>query len=183
MAGTPEQMGINTPGLTHGNSKSSRPLLLLAEELATVPAMVPSFCQGKPHRAARTAVPAFILHPVVSGGAARLVTHRPAEHASSAITNEDPAVIPAGDMKDMVSPWGKPRHRHDHPCGSPVFCGCLCPAGVGVVCLGKQNRTEPKFTLSSQLSGSNLAVTSKSRDFKIYALADLFLCFVCSSNI
>lgn len=98
MAGTPEQMGINTPGLTHGNSKSSRPLLLLAEELATVPAMVPSFCQGKPHRAARTAVPAFILHPVVSGGAARLVTHRPAEHASSAITNEDPAVIPAGDM-------------------------------------------------------------------------------------
>lgn len=72
-------------------------ILLLAEELTAVPAMMPSFCERKPHRAARTAVTSFIFHPVVSGGAAWLVTHRPAENSASTVTNEDPTVIPAGD--------------------------------------------------------------------------------------
>lgn len=71
--------------------------LLLAEELAAAPAVVPSLCEGEPHRAARAAVPAFVLHPVVGSTAAWLVTHRPAEHAASAVPNQDPAVIPAGD--------------------------------------------------------------------------------------
>lgn len=35
---------------------------------------------------------------MVSSGAAWLVTHRPAENSASTVTNEDPTVIPAGDM-------------------------------------------------------------------------------------
>lgn len=67
---------------------------LLTEELPTVPAMVPSFCEGEAHGAARAAVATFILHPVVSSRAAGLVTHRPAEHAAPTVTNEDSAVVP-----------------------------------------------------------------------------------------
>lgn len=55
--------------------------------------MVPSFRERKPHGAARTAVPSFVLHPVVSGGTARLVTHRPAENPASTIAHEDPTVV------------------------------------------------------------------------------------------
>lgn len=83
--------------LTPRNSKSVHLILLLAEELAAVPAMVPSFRERKPYRAARAAVPSFILHPVVSSRTAWLVTHRPAEHSASTVTHEDPTVIPAGD--------------------------------------------------------------------------------------
>lgn len=78
--------------------------LLLAEELPTVPAVVPSFCERKAHRAAGAAVPAFVLHPVVCGGTAWLVTHGPAEHAASTVANQYPAVVPVGDIVETVSP-------------------------------------------------------------------------------
>lgn len=72
---------------------------LLTEELPTVPAMVPPLCEGEAYGASRAAVAAFILHPVVSGRTARLVTHRPAEHSASTVTHEDPAVIPVQNMR------------------------------------------------------------------------------------
>ena len=75
-------------------------ILLLAEELTAVPAMVPSFREREPHGAAWTAVPSFVLHPVVSGGAAGLVAHRPAEHPAPTVAHEDPAVVPAGDTAE-----------------------------------------------------------------------------------
>lgn len=78
-------------------SPQGREVLLLAEELAAAPAVVPPLCEGEPHRAARAAVPAFVLHPVVGSTAAWLVTHGPAEHTASAVPNQDPAVVPAGD--------------------------------------------------------------------------------------
>lgn len=98
---TPLVLQVVVTVLTHAHRRRDfqafdfrlKPTALLAEELAAVPAVVPSFCQRKPHRAARTAVPSFILHPVVSSRAARLVTHRPAEHAASTVPDEDPAVI------------------------------------------------------------------------------------------
>lgn len=77
---------------------------LLTEELPTVPAMVPSLCEGEAYRASRATVATFILHPVVSGGTARLVTHRPAEHSASTVTHEDPAVIP---VQNTRRPWSR----------------------------------------------------------------------------
>lgn len=101
---TPEQIRTYVLGiinvfqsLTHRNWRSLYLILLLAEELTAIPAVVPSFCERKPHWAARTAVTSFILHPVVSSRTAWLVTHRPAENSASTVSNEDPAVIPAGD--------------------------------------------------------------------------------------
>lgn len=72
---------------------------LLTEELPAVPTMVPSLCEGETYRASGAAVTTFILHPVVSGRTARLVTHGPAEHSASTVTHEDPAVIPAQNMR------------------------------------------------------------------------------------
>lgn len=81
--------------------------LLLAEELAAVPAVVPPFREREAHCAARAAVPTFVLHPVVSGTAARLVTHRPAEDSALTVPDQDPAVIPVGDKGGgWAGGWG-----------------------------------------------------------------------------
>lgn len=72
---------------------------LLTEELPAVPAVVPPLCEGEAHGAPGAAVTAFVLHPVVSGGTARLVTHRPAEHSASTVAHEDPAVIPVQNRR------------------------------------------------------------------------------------
>lgn len=148
--GTPEHswssvQGCNPHlrGRAHRNSKYWHLILLLAEELAAVPAMVPSLCQRKPHGAAGTAVSSFILHPVVSSRAAGLVTHRPAEHSASTVTNEDPAVIPAGDTtQPMESPWGRPPQSHtaeEHPVTQEILQVSVdACAGVGAVCVRRQ---------------------------------------------
>lgn len=49
--------------------------LLLAEELSTVPAVVPPLGEREAHGAAGAAVAALVLHPVVGRGPARLIAH------------------------------------------------------------------------------------------------------------
>lgn len=115
--------------------------------------MVPSFRERKPHGAARTAVPSFVLHPVVSGGTARLVTHRPAENPASTIAHEDPTVVPAGDTTQshrMEGPGPRPRHAAGELPVTPVPRGRVRWGG-GRACKGTKMGLSPnvRFRFSS----------------------------------
>lgn len=66
---------------------------LLAEELPAVPAVVAALREGETHGAARAAVHHLVLHPVVGCRAARLVTHRPAEHTAPTVAHQDLTVV------------------------------------------------------------------------------------------
>lgn len=68
-------------------------VLLLAEDLATVSAVVAPFSEGETHSASRTAVHLLVLHPVVCGRTSGLITHRPAEHAATAVAYQDLTVV------------------------------------------------------------------------------------------
>lgn len=136
-----------------------RPLLLLAEELTAVPAVVPSFRERKPHGAARATVTSFVLHPVVSSRTAWLVTHRPAENPASTVTDEDPTVIPAGDMTQ--SPSGKASAQLR---ALPLTLAALQFSGgvwarVWVECMKRERQPEVYTSISTHF-GSNLVVSS-----------------------
>lgn len=74
----------------------------MAEELPAVPAVVTALGEGEAHRAARAAVHHLILHPVVGGGAARLVADGPAEDSATPVTHEDLTVVPVRGIKGGV---------------------------------------------------------------------------------
>lgn len=139
-------------------------ILLLAEELTAVPAMVAPFCERKPHGAARAAVTAFVLHPVVCSRTAWLVTYRPAENSASTVTNEDPTVIPAGDTTE--SPQGWPQHSLLAEALFPLLLRlssfqweCVWEWGS---CAWRHKKNWARiYTSISTLFGSNLAVSLK----------------------
>lgn len=76
----------------------------LAEELSTVATVVSALGQGEAHAAAGAAVPALVLHPVVSGGAAGLLANRPAEHSTTAISHQHLTVV-FGDGEGSDLRW------------------------------------------------------------------------------
>lgn len=68
-------------------------VLLLAEDLAAVSAVVASFGEGEAYSASRAAVHLFVLHPVVCRGAPWLIADRPAEQTAPAVTHQDLTVV------------------------------------------------------------------------------------------
>lgn len=78
---------------------------LLAEDLATVSAVVAPFSEGETHSASRAAVHLLILYPVICGRASGLITDRPAKHTATAVTYQDLTVVfwngKRGDFRRM----------------------------------------------------------------------------------
>lgn len=75
--------------------------------------MVPSLGEGEAHGASRAAVDPLVLHPVVGGRAAGLVTHRPAEHSAPTVADEDSAVIPVENMRRKT--WSRAQGVEEAP--------------------------------------------------------------------
>lgn len=146
-----------------GKKKKKRIVLLLAEELPAVPAVVAPLGEGEAHRAAGAAVHHLVLHPVVGRRTARLVADRPAEDSTAAVAHQDLAVVPE-ERREKRQKTARVKHQREgmekkkeHGWALLLGDGEGCDLGRVSVVLAIKRRVHGEFTPEDQLALPSVA--------------------------